>query len=73
MPRSKDVWSICRVILLSMSTIVNLFNLLQHENFAEALELLRNLEETISVPQIIKVIKDFIVDAVFFLETGSSQ
>lgn len=59
--------------ILSMSTIVNLFNLLQHENFAEALELLRNLEETISVPQIIKIIKDFIVDAVFFLETGSSQ
>ena len=25
------------------------------------------------MPQIIKVIKDFIVDAVFFLETGSSQ
>lgn len=59
--------------VLSVSTVVNLFTLLQQENFAAALELLRDVEESISVSHIIKVIKDFVVDAIFFLEIGNSQ
>lgn len=59
--------------VLGVPAMVNLFTLLKQGSFAEALEFLREVEEDVSVSNIIKVMKDFIVDVIFLIEGGNSQ